>query len=501
MPPKFMSQLVSAWLAAASLAAAGTAVAAEPLRVGATYITSGTDPAKGSNGWALVSHGVGENLFTVDKDGRLVPELAEKAERTGDLTWTITLKPGRMFSDGTPVAAKALAAGFENTFVNNKAALATGGKLTFKAIDDLILKVKTEKPVPYIQALFAEWPLIAYKPASDGNAVFTGPYRIEAFKTDASITLEPNARFPGVDKRSPVNFHKFGDAQTMTLALESGELDLAFGLPSEVVSRLKASPDLTIKSFPVGYQYLAFLNTARPLLGDVKVRRALDLAFDRRELAAAINGGEPASGAYAAYFPFAGKEARPTDLAKAAALLDEAGWKKGASGMREKDGKPLRLLAITYPQRPDLVTMLPVVKAELARIGVATDTQVVENIQQVASAGDFDIALWAQHTAPSGDPAFFLNSMLRSGASLNYAKYASPEFDAILDRFATEGDPVKRVTIALDAQAKLFADAPASFLVSPVWYVGMSKRLRNYEPWGSDYHVLRADIGEAKQAR
>lgn len=498
MSSKLLSRLTVVSLAAATLAPAGAALAAEPLRVGATYIASGTDPAKGSNGWALVSHGVGENLFTVDKDGKLVPELAERAERTGDLTWTITLKPGRMFSDGTPVTSKALAAGFEDTFANNKAALATGGKLSFEAVNDLTLKVTTEKPVAYIQSLFAEWPLIAYKPTGDDSAVFTGPYRIAAFKTDISITLEPNAHFAGADKRSPVTFRKFGDAQPMTLALEAGELDLAFGLPSEVVSRLKANPDLTIKSFPVGYQYLAFFNTTRPLLGDVRVRQALDLAFDRKELAAAINGGEPATGAYAAYFPFAGKTARSTDLIKAAAFLDEAGWKKGGSGVREKDGKPLRLLAITYPQRPDLVTMLPVVKAELARIGVALDTQVVENISQVAAAGDFDIALWAQHTAPSGDPAFFLNSMLRSGASLNYAKYASPDFDAILDRFATEGDPAKRVAIALDAQAKLFADAPASFLISPVWYVGMSKRLANYEPWGSDYHVLRADIGESK---
>lgn len=498
MSSKLLSHLTATWLAAAALTIAGGTLAAEPLRVGATYITSGTDPAKGSNGWALASHGVGENLFTVDRGGKLVPELADKAERTGNLTWIVTLKPGRTFSDGTPVTAKALASGFDNTFANNKAALATGGKLTFEAADDLTLKVTTEKPVPYIQALFAEWPLIAYKPAGDGSAFFTGPYKISGFKTDASITLEPNTHFTGADKRSPVNFRKFGDAQTMTLALESGELDLAFGLPSEVVSRLKANPDLTIKSFPVGYQYLAFFNTTRPLLGDIKVRQALDLAFDRKELAAAINGGDPATGAYAAYFPFAAKEARPTDVGRAVALLEDAGWKKGAGGMREKNGKPLRLLAITYPQRPDLVTMLPVVKAELAKIGVALDTQVVESIQQVAAAGDFDIALWAQHTAPSGDAAFFLNSMLRSGASLNYAKYSSPDFDAILNRFATEGDPAKRIAIAIDAQAKLFADAPASFLVSPVWYVGMSKRLKSYEPWGSDYHVLRADIGEAK---
>lgn len=499
MSATLKGRLTGALIATMTLATALPTFAAEPLRVGATFLATGVDPAKGSNGWALTSHGVGENLFTVDKDGKLVPELAEKAERTGEFTWAITLKAGRSFSDGTPVTAEALAAGFERTIANNKAALATGGKLSFAAANAQTLNVTTEKPVPLIQSLFAEWPLIAYKPAlEEGKAVFSGPYAISAFNADATIALEPNAHFEDGDKRAPVTLKKFGDAQAMTLALESGELDLAFGLPSEVVSRLKANPSLTIKSFPVGYQYFAFLNTSRTVLQEKLVRQAIDLAFDRKELAAAINGGTPATGAYAPYFPFAGKDARPTDIARANALLDAAGWLKGTDGIRTKGGKVLKLLAITYPQRPDLVTMLPVVKAELAKAGIALETQIVDNISQVAAGGEFDIALWAQHTAPSGDPAFFLNSMLRSRASLNYAKYASTDFDAIIDRFAATGDAAARVQIALDAQAKLFDDVPVSFLVSPVWYVGLSEALKNYEPWGSDYHVLRADIGEGK---
>jgi len=473
--------------------------ATEQLRFGATFITSGIDPAKGSNGWALTSHGIGENLFAVDKDGKLVPELAQSAERTGDLEWTIRLKQDRFFSDGTPVTAAALKAGFEHTFASNGAALATGGQLEFAADGDFALKVTTQKPVPLIQALFAEWPLIAYKPGpEEGTAIFSGPYQIAEFKADNAVELSPNPHFEGADARAPVSLRRFGDAQAMAIALEAGELDLAFGLPSESVARLERNPDLTIKSFPVGYQYFAFLNTKRAALRDAAVRQAIDLAFDRQELAAAINGGTPATGAYAPYFPFAAKEARTGDLAKAEALLDAAGWEKGGDGFRRKDGEQLRLLAITYPQRPDLVTMLPVIKAELARAGIALDTQIVDNISETAAGGDFDIALWAQHTAPSGDPAFFLNSMLRSGASLNYTSYASAGFDAIIDRFATTGDPEERVRIALDAQNKLFEDVPVSFLVSPVWYVGLSQRMKGYQPWGSDYHVLRADIGQGK---
>lgn len=483
--------------APALLAALAPAAAQEALKIGATFLLGSTDPTAGSAGWALASHGVGEKLFMVDKDGKLVPELAASAERNGDLEWTITLQSGRHFSDGTPVTAAAIAEGFANTFEKSKTAAATGGKLSFEAVDDLELKVTTEKPVPLIQALFAEWPLVAYTLNDAGGAIYTGPYAITELRPDSHLDLAPNAHFDDAE-RSPITLRKFGDAQTMALAFEAGELDLAFGLPSEVLSRLKANPDLTVKSFAVGYQYFGFLNTDRPALSDPLVRQAVDLAIDREQLVAAINAGQPATGAFAPYFPFAPKEPRPFDLEKAAALLEEAGWTAGADGMRAKDGQPLRLEAFAYPQRPDLVTMLPVVKAALAKVGIDVGTQVVENLNEVAASGEFDIFLWAQHTAPSGDPAFFLNSMLRSDAPLNHARYDSEEFDNIIAGFATSGDAEQRAEIALDAQQKLFEDVPITFLVSPAWHVGVSERLVDYEPWGSDYHVIRPDMGETR---
>ncbi|WP_127520058.1 ABC transporter substrate-binding protein [Mesorhizobium sp. Z1-4] len=483
--------------AAALLTAMAPASAQEALKVGATFLLGSTDPTAGSAGWALASHGIGEKLFMVDKDGKLVPELAARAERSGELEWTVTLRSDRYFSDGTPVTAAAIGEGFTNTFEKSKTAAATGGKLTFETVDGLTLKVTTEKPVPLIQALFAEWPLVAYTLNDAGEAVYTGPYAIAELKADSHLELAPNAHFDGTE-RSPITLRKFGDAQTMALAFEAGELDLAFGLPSEVLSRLKANAGLTVKSFQVGYQYFGFLNIARPAFSDPMVRQAVDLAIDRDQLVAAINGGQPATGAFAPYFPFAPIEPRMSDLEKAAGLLDEAGWTLGPDGMREKDGQPLRIEAFAYPQRPDLVTMLPVVKAALAKVGIDVGTQVVENLNEVAASGEFDIFLWAQHTAPSGDPAFFLNSMLRSDGPLNHARYGSDEFDAIIAGFSTSGDIERRAGIALDAQQKLFEDVPVTFLVSPAWHVGVSERLSGYEPWGSDYHVIRPDMGETR---
>ena len=386
--------------------------------VGATFIISGLDPTKGSNGWALVSEGVGENLFTVDKDGALQAQLAAGAKRLDDHDWEVTLQAGRKFSDGTAVDARTVSDALNHTVATNKTALATGGVLTFSPDGELSMKVKTEKPVPALPALLAEWPMIVYHLAADGTASFSGPYEIAKFTPGTSVELKPNPNFPGANRRSPVTIQKFGDAQTMALAYEAGSLDLAFGLPSEVIKRLKANSDLDVKSFPVGYQYLGLINVKHPMMADVDVRKAIDLAIDRSQLVAAINGGAAATGAFAPYFPFAAKAPRPTDIEAANKLLDADGWTAGPDGTRAKAGQKLTIKVLAYPQRPDLVTMLPVVKAELQAIGFTVDTAVVDNASSAAAGGDYDLILWAQHTAPSGDPAFFFNSMLRTGASL-----------------------------------------------------------------------------------
>ncbi|AGT10623.1 ABC transporter substrate-binding protein [Paracoccus aminophilus] len=474
------------------------ALAQDALRVGQTFLVDNLDPTAGSAGWALTSHGVGGQLWSVDAAGRLVPELAQSANRTGDLSWTITLAEGRRFSDGSPVTAAALKAGFENTFAKNAPAAATGGKLSFEAPDDRTLLVTTERPVAMLPALFAEWPLIAYGFDGAGQPLFTGPYKVTGFTADATLDLAANPYHPAGADRSDITLRKFGDAQTMALALQSGELDLAFGLPVEGLSAIRANPDLTVKSFQVGYQYFGFLNTESPTLSDPKLRQAIDLALGRPELIEAIGNGVPATGAFAPYFPFAGKVERVSDRYLAGDLLDKAGWTAGSDGKRTKDGVPLRLRLVTYSSRPDLVTMLPVVAAQLNRLGIASETRVVENPGDAAAEGDFDIFLWAQHTAPNGDPAFFFNSMLVSGAALNHARYKSPAFDAIIAKFSETADPETRNQIALEAQDQLFEDVPVTFLIAPEWRVGLSTRLKDYEPWGSDYYVIRPEMGEIR---
>jgi peptide/nickel transport system substrate-binding protein len=238
---------------------------------------------------------------------------------------------------------------------------------------------------------------------------------------------------------------------------------------------------------------MAWMNTTRPFLGDVRVRRALDLAIDRKQLAASLGGGVPATGAYARQYPFATTAERPFDRAAAQGLLDEAGWRL-EGGKRRKDGQTLRLTVLAYPQRPDLVSLQPVLRDQLMRLGLEVETRIVENAQAAAKEGNFDLLLWAQHTAPAGDPAFFPNVFLRSGAANNHARFASPALDRVLDRFTTASSAAERAAIAAEAEQIVFADAPVAYLLTPVWHVALSRRLAAYEPWGSDYYILRPDL-------
>ncbi len=487
-----VSRSIFALAAVLALAVLPASAQAPRITIGQTFMAGSTDPGEGSAGWALASHGVAEKLFTVDAAGGLAGHLAESASRADDGSWIITLRPGHKFADGTPVTAAEVAAGLTRTNERNAAARASVGRMTLEAIDPTTLRIRTERPTPVMPAVLAEWPFAVYRVSE--KPVFTGPYQVAALRAGDGIDLVPNPNFPDAAKRGPVLLKRFPDGQSMAVALEAGELDIAFNLPVESLSRLKAR-NITVKTFLVGYQYMLWQNTRREALADPRVRQAVDLALDRNELVTAIQGGEPANGAFPRGTPYALEEPRPTDATASNRLLDEAGWKRGPDGRRMKDGKPLDLVVTAYPQRPDLVTMQPVVRARLSSLGIGVQTRVVEQAGPVAAAGDFDLLLWAQHTLPAGDPGFFLNGFFRSGAGNNYAGFSSPEVDRLLDRLGGTGTGIERVAAAAEVQREIFRSAPVSFLLTPAWHVGLGPRMVGYQPWGADYNIIRADFG------
>lgn len=495
MSPFRLPGLFSAVAVTATLLSPAASFADE-VTIGQTFLASGLDPAEGSNGWALVSHGIGEQLFQVSREGELVPNLATSAAQNEDGTWTVELAPDRFFSDGTPVTAAAVATALNRTGEANPSARATAGRLIFAAIDDDTLTVETEQPTTILPSILAEWAFPVYRIDGD-TLIFTGPFTVESFEPGGSIEMTPNAHYANAEARPDITLRRIADGQSLALAFASGELDMAFNLPVETLAMLEAVEGETI-SFPVAYQYMMWMNTRSPALSDPRVRRAIDLAVNRTDLVAAAQAGIPATGAFAANYPFAAEGELPHDPDAAATLLEDAGWVMGEDGVRTRDGERLELVLYAYPQRPDLVTFQPVIRAALAEIGISITTQVTDSPSDVAANGGFDLFLWAQHTAPAGDPGLFLSLFFETDAARNYSGWSNADYDALIKALRAAGDPQARIDLARRAQDIIAAEVPVSFLVTPEWHVGLSPALAGYEPWGSDYYVIRPDLVPAR---
>jgi peptide/nickel transport system substrate-binding protein len=465
-----------------------------PIAVGQTFLAESLDPVQGAAGWALQSHGVAEALFTTDRSGATVPNLAQSARREADGGWAVTLRPGLRFSDGSPCDAEAAAASLRRALAENpRARTGLGAGTRIEASDATTLRLRPERPVGALAPLLAEFPLVIHRRREDGSIVFTGPWSIREFRRGDRIVLDSNPHFRDGATRPPAVIRRIIDANALAIGLESGELDLAFGLAAETLPRLRGRPGITIVSTPVAYQYMLLLNLRRPALAEPKVRAALSLALDRGQLVRAIGGGVPASGLFPAYMPWGLPNPLPTDRARAAALLDDAGWRL-EGGLRRRGGEVLELTLTAYPQRPDFLTLAPVLRAQLEALGIRLRTEVVEAITPAVQAGRFDISFWTMHVAPGGDPAFALEQYARTGGPLNVMGFSDPTLDALLERLAAAEGPETRHALAREAALVLNAALPIIPLLTPEWHVGLSARLAGYRPWPSDYHILHAEI-------
>ena len=491
------SRLLAAAIFALSLSATAQTASAQgraTVTVGKPFLTNSADPTKASNSWALTSHGVAQNLYTIDREGRMVPQLAESVTRTGDNVWQIRLRQDVRFSDGAPMTAAEVVTGLERTLKLLPPARASVGAAMLKAIDGRTIEIRPERPVAVMESVLAEWALVVYRVLGEDAFAFTGPYRIVSVKANNELALEPNPHYPGADNRPAIRIRYFADTNPMALALEAGELDLAFQIPAETLGRLRARGEISTTTILGGYQYYVIPNTARPPLDDARVRRAIQAAMDPSVMVRAARGGEVSKGFFPPPYPFSLNETYQHDPALAVRLLDEAGWRPGADGIRAKAGKRLSFSLVSLSSWPDMQVYSPIVRSQLAKVGIDIVPRVVENFLAVATPGDFDLLFRVTHGAPAGDPIFQLNDALRSTGSRNFGKYKSAELDRVLIELEAASALDRRWQLAREAQRMVRAEAPIIPLAVTPFHIGTSKRLKGYEVFGADYYILRDDL-------
>jgi peptide/nickel transport system substrate-binding protein len=422
-----------------------------------------------------------------------IPNLAESWKVSPDgLTYTFNLVKNAKWHDGVPFTS----ADVKFTFQEMTAKLHPVGRTLFQSVtaieapDKHTVVLKLKDPFPGFLLVLNQglslgviMPKHLYEgtdytnnPRNYANLVGTGPFKLVEYRRGAFLRYVRNPDYwrSGMPYLDEVIIRVVPDASTRGTMLRAGEVDAMSwsGVPLSKVKELLALPDLALGSVPqasASLNYLVF-NVRNKPLADVRVRRALAHAIDRNlvvdlaqeglakvatsNLSSALGKGywNP-SPPYPRLYPFS--------VDRANALLDEAGYRRGA------DGKRFKLKYVSGTHQPFQFSVAEVVKQQLAKVGIDLDVQLVDfnaMIDMAYKKWDFDIHSVTITGGPV--PEIFISRFYRSDNSVkgvtfnNNAGYANPRVDELFKQAMREANPDVRAKQWYQIQDILAEDLP-----------------------------------------
>ena len=468
------------------------------------YLSSGTKDVEASS---LILEG----MAGFNEKGEVIPRLAESiptVENGGvsaDLTQiTWKLKPGLLWSDGTPVTSADAKFTYEYCTAPDGGCAQAARYEGIKSIDTpdaqtVVITFEAAKPNPYQAFVGATSPILQaaqFKDCMGAKApectkqnfgpIGTGPFMVTDFKVNDVVTLaaNPNYRDPAKPAFATMTLKGGGDAQAAARAvMETGEFDYAwntqinpemqtqmaaggkgvfvngFGTLVERIEMNLTDPD---PALPEGER--STTKHPHPFLSDPKVRQALSMAIDRQTLVDVGYGtaGRPTCNLVPAPELYASDNTGclTQDMEGAKKLLDEAGWKVGADGIREKDGKKLHILYQTSvnPVRQDFQAL---VKGWWNELGVDVELKQVD--ASVFFGGDpgspdtfqkfyADVEMYANNFDGT-DPEPYLAQYLcdkipgpeNQWQGENINRFCDPAYDALVKEMAATADLAKKM--------------------------------------------------------
>lgn len=424
------------------------------------------NPHNAYAGWATLRYGIGQTLFRYTDQLSLEPWLAESHQLLDPTTWKVILKPGITFSNGRAVTAQAVKDCLTHLIsVHPRAA----HDLQIAEIQarGLELIIRTKQPRPTLmQSLSDPYAAIIDMQAGitpDGVVVGTGPYMVSQLQTDNFVKLRRNPNYwNGTAGFDEIDVLTISDGDTLTFALQSGEIDAAYGLP--YASHLLFPEDrFTRTSTPTSRTFFLHFNFQSPLTQNPVIRKAVAMAVDKeRFVQNLLNGnGYVAQGPFPEKFDFsAGVAARAYDPEAAAALLQADGWTDtDGDGIREKNGQQLKLRWLTYPSRQELPLLAEAVQSSLKAIGIATEITITPDANRIrVQPQSWDIYASAMVTAPTGDPAYFFQTHALKASSANNGHYFNEELEDLSQKLSRTFDAEERKAIARRMQEILIND-------------------------------------------
>ncbi len=469
---------------------------------GIEHANTGLNPHEDYSGWSTVRYGVGETLFKFSENMELEPWLAESYEQVDEYTVKITLKDGITFSSGRALDGEAVKECLEDLIaVHDRAP----GDLKIKEItaDGLDVTIASEEKVPallnYLSDPYGAIIDMEYGVTEDRNVAGTGPF-IATHITDSEINLEKNSNYWGGEvKMDKVNVTEIVDGDTLTMALQSGEIDATQGLPYASLVLFGENDNYKISSAETSRVFFTQVNYDTPALQDENVRKAIAMGIDKEGFTTGLlNGnGTPAVGAFPSSFTFGNEavtapEYHPEEAKK---LLKEAGWTDSdGDGYVDKDGETLSIRWLTYPGRQELPLLAESVQATLKEIGIEVKVNNTENTQDFLDKGDWDIFASAFVAAPTGDPEYFFTTHCLKDSAKNRGKYYNEKLEALEGQLHEEFDIEKRSDYAVKMQQIILDECGFVFVSHLKMSFVMKANITGFEAHPSDYYEITADL-------
>ena len=429
----------------------------------------------------IVHYNVLEGLTKVSMDGAVTPLLADNWYHTPDgKTYTFTLRKGVKFSDGAPFDANAVKFSFDRARAagsTNKAKKAVFDNISSVVVQDahtvILVLNNAEALLPF---RLGENPAVILHPNSAASAatkpVGTGPYKLDTWNKGSAISLVKwdGHRDAAKVRIRKVTFRFINDPAAQVAALLAGDID---GIPRfgalQSIKQFQADKRFVVEVGSTSGKGIVAINNRKAPLNDVRVRRAIGHAIDRK---AFIDGAQEGLG------KAIGSHFAPTDLGyldltkqsaydpeKAKALLKEAGITT-----------PLNL-TLTLPPPQYARKGGEIIAAQLAKVGIIAKIENVEWAQWLSGPfkGNFDLTI-INHVEPLDYATAYADPNY-------YYGYDSAKFRGLVATLAATSDQKEKAKLWRDIQRQLADDAVNAYVWNPAQVAVFKKGLRGL--WNS----------------
>lgn len=437
-------------------------------------------------------------LVKLDESGTAVPDLATDWEVSEDaMRWRFRMRDGVSFHDGRAFTA-ADAAYTIATILDPDVGSPQYGVLApvmspggLRVIDPTTLEIELDSPHSDLPSLFSDYQCYVIPDGSAGEAgttgIGTGPFTLDDFRPGSrGRVLAFDDHFAGRPVLDEIEFYSVQDTQARTNALIAGQVDLLSQSNLDFASAqvVEASSKATIARVINGQWYAIPLLATSDEFSDVRVRKAMQLAYDPQRILSVAAQGNGVVGNDNPVVPTQAMHVdtpHERDPEQARALLREAGF----------EGYEFEISTSTLD--PVFTPMAVTFADSLREAGIRMRVQ-------NESAESYFTDVWMQKPALvtywfTGRPIDqLLNQIFRTGSSYNESAWSNEEFDSILDAARAEVDPDRRAQHYADAQHLMVEDVASLTPMFADRLVGISRDVVNYREYGFEFDYLNIGI-------